>query len=74
MHIRLNFCCVIGLCFLDVSGGPTPSIIRTMKAALDTSIHLSYMKDKYIPLNYQEVFYLATLGGAEGNKIGIVSL
>lgn len=40
-----------------------------MKAALDTSIHLSYNNANYTPLNYQEVFYLATYGGAEGKNL-----
>lgn len=37
-----------------------------MKLALDASIHLSFANDNYEPLKYDEVFYLATLGGAEG--------
>ncbi|XP_034243164.1 guanine deaminase isoform X2 [Thrips palmi] len=48
----------------DVSGGPSPSILDAIRAALDTSIHVSFSKKNYRPLNYQEVFYLATLGGA----------
>lgn len=50
----------------DISGGPTPSIREVMKSALDASIHLSFANDSYEPLKYDEVFYLATLGGAEG--------
>ncbi|KAK3930206.1 Guanine deaminase [Frankliniella fusca] len=49
----------------DVSGGPSPSILDAIRAALDTSIHVSFSKKNYKPLNYQEVFYLATLGGAK---------
>ncbi|KAE8750715.1 hypothetical protein FOCC_FOCC002692 [Frankliniella occidentalis] len=50
---------------LDVSGGPSPSILDAIRAALDTSIHVSFSKKNYKPLNYQEVFYLATMGGAK---------
>lgn len=49
----------------DVSGGPTPSILDVMRAALQVSMHVSFSKKNYKPLNYQEVFYLATLGGAK---------
>ncbi|KAJ8978753.1 hypothetical protein NQ317_002158 [Molorchus minor] len=49
----------------DVAGGSSPSIVRTMKAALDTSVHISFREKNYQPLDYTDVFYLATLGGAE---------
>ncbi|XP_030759495.1 guanine deaminase isoform X2 [Sitophilus oryzae] len=49
----------------DVSGGPVPSIRQAMKSALDTSVHLSFIKDNYEPLTYDQVFCLATIGGAE---------
>lgn len=39
-----------------------------MRAAIQTSIHLSYSKDDYEPLNCYDVFYLATLGGAKGKR------
>lgn len=39
-----------------------------MRAAIQTSIHLSYSKDDYEPLNCYDVFYLATLGGANGKN------
>ncbi|XP_066139212.1 guanine deaminase [Euwallacea fornicatus] len=58
----------------DVSGGPSPSIREVMKLALDTTVNIASMKDNHKPLTYIEVFYLATLGGAEvlslDNKIG----
>ncbi|CAH0551553.1 unnamed protein product [Brassicogethes aeneus] len=58
----------------DVSGGPSPSIIQAMRSAIQTSIHISHSKEDYDPLTYCDVFYLATLGGAEAlslqNKIG----
>ncbi|XP_066253550.1 guanine deaminase isoform X2 [Euwallacea similis] len=49
----------------DVSGGPSPSIREVMKLALDTTVNIASMKDNHKPLTYTEVFYLATLGGAE---------
>lgn len=53
-------------CILDVSGGAIPSIVNAMRSAIQTSIHISYNEENYNPLNYSEVFYLATLGGAKG--------
>ncbi|XP_075231637.1 guanine deaminase isoform X2 [Lycorma delicatula] len=49
----------------DVAGGYSPSIINCMRAAMNMSIHISFLHDNHIPLNYHEVFYLATLGGAK---------
>lgn len=58
----------------DVAGGPSSSIVQAMKAALDVSVHISFQKENYTPLNFEDVFYLATLGGAEAlaleDKIG----
>ncbi|XP_014213225.1 guanine deaminase [Copidosoma floridanum] len=58
----------------DVSGGNNPLILDTMRSALQASIHLSFIKSGYKPLDYKDVFYLATLGGAEAlainNKVG----
>ncbi|KAK7872202.1 hypothetical protein R5R35_001762 [Gryllus longicercus] len=58
----------------DVSGGHTPSILDVMHSALDTSIHVFFQHKNIIPLTYHEVFYLATLGGAEAlaleNEVG----
>ncbi|KAJ8924372.1 hypothetical protein NQ315_007168 [Exocentrus adspersus] len=58
----------------DVSGGPSASVVQAMKAALDVSVHISFQKPSYVPLNFEAVFYLATLGGAEAlayeDKIG----
>ncbi|RZC33337.1 guanine deaminase, partial [Asbolus verrucosus] len=49
----------------DVAGGASPSIISAMKSAISASTHLSFTKENYTPLNYVDVFYLATLGGAK---------
>ncbi|XP_057663639.1 guanine deaminase [Diorhabda carinulata] len=58
----------------DISGGASPSIIKAMKTCLDVSIAKSFHVTEVKPLNYEEVFYLATLGGSEAlameNKIG----
>lgn len=50
----------------DVSGGEDPSILSAMRAALTTSIHISFKEENYTILDYRDVFYMATLGGAEG--------
>uniref|UniRef100_A0A069DTH7 Guanine deaminase n=1 Tax=Panstrongylus megistus TaxID=65343 RepID=A0A069DTH7_9HEMI len=49
----------------DVAGGCNPSIIDTMRSALANSLHISFHNQNHIPLNYHEVFYMATLGGAQ---------
>lgn len=55
------------MCLLvDVSGGASLSIVNSMRNAIQTSIHLSFSKEDYEPLNCYDAFYLATLGGAEG--------
>lgn len=50
--------------FLDVGGGQSPSILDSMKAALTATNNLSFIKTNYHSLDYKDVFYLATLGGA----------
>ncbi|CAK9804199.1 Guanine deaminase [Anthophora quadrimaculata] len=58
----------------DVSGGPSCSILDAMRSALDVSSHLSMIKDNYEALNFKDVFYMATLGGAAAlamdNQVG----
>lgn len=52
-----------------MAGGYSPSILDAIRNALDVSIHVSFGKDEdYEPITYHEAFYLATLGGAEGNS------
>nr|XP_033334241.1 guanine deaminase [Megalopta genalis]XP_033334242.1 guanine deaminase [Megalopta genalis] len=58
----------------DVSGGSSCSMLDAMRSALQVSTHLSFVKTDYKALNFKDVFYLATLGGATalamGDKIG----
>ncbi|XP_073971928.1 guanine deaminase isoform X1 [Rhodnius prolixus] len=49
----------------DVSGGCNPSIMDAMRSALATSRHISFHKENCTTLNFHEVFYMATLGGAK---------
>ncbi|CAG7713642.1 unnamed protein product [Allacma fusca] len=52
----------------DVSGGYSPSILEAMRHAILASKVLnitSNSSNEHVPLMYKEVFYLATLGGAE---------
>lgn len=65
----------------DVSGGNKSSILSAIRSALDVSHSLEFAKKQnikgtgrvdgpisnstYTPLNYKQVLYLATLGGAE---------
>lgn len=57
-----------------MSGGAFPSIVNAMRYAVQTSIHVSFNYEDYDPLNCYDAFYLATLGGAKGNKLGGVPL
>lgn len=65
----------------DISGGNRISILDSMRAALDVSHHINFMKKqnvkgtgqvpetpenfKYEPLDYKQAIFLATLGGAQ---------
>lgn len=45
------------MCMLDV-----------MRSALEVSNHIGFIQgDSYKPIDFVDAFYLATLGGAEGN-------
>lgn len=39
-------------------------MLDAMRSALQVSNHLSMLKNNYTPLNYKDVFHMATLGGA----------
>ncbi|XP_063230324.1 guanine deaminase [Bacillus rossius redtenbacheri] len=55
----------------DVSGGFSPSMVNAMQSAVSVSTHLSFRDgQRHAPLNYQEVFHLATLGGATALSLG----
>ncbi|KAF5304749.1 hypothetical protein FQA39_LY09526 [Lamprigera yunnana] len=53
----------------DVSGGNNLGILNEMRNAMIASTTISFQTSNYEPLNYQEVFYLATLGGAKALSI-----
>ncbi|XP_011693825.1 PREDICTED: guanine deaminase-like [Wasmannia auropunctata] len=53
----------------DVSGGASYSMLNEMRSALQVSKSLSLTRDNYTPLNYKEVFHMATLGGAKALSI-----
>lgn len=57
---------IISVLYVDVAGGQSCSILDAMRQALQVSCHLSLTKDNYEPINYKDVLYLATLGGATG--------
>ncbi|XP_063704173.1 guanine deaminase [Culicoides brevitarsis] len=70
----------------DISGGNKVGIFDVMRHALDVSQHLKFIKQQeikgtgklapteknstYVPMNYKNVFYLATQGGADSLSIG----
>lgn len=74
----------------DVSGGNRIGILDCMRSALDVSQHFNFFKKQhiqgtgkvphneanltYIPMNYKQAIFLATLGGAQtcsiDNKVG----
>ncbi|XP_065349672.1 guanine deaminase [Cloeon dipterum] len=49
----------------DMSGGYGHSIMDAMRQALSVSTCISFNKENYKPLDFQQVIHLATLGGAE---------
>lgn len=53
---------------LDMSGGYGHSLMDAMRQALSVSICISFNKEGYKPMDFKNVFYLATLGGAQGKK------
>lgn len=53
----------------DFSGGSSVSILDTMRQAIIASKVLYFQDSLYMPLNNEEVFYLATLGGAKALKL-----
>ncbi|XP_046826004.1 guanine deaminase [Vespa crabro] len=48
----------------DVAGGQSSSMVDAMRSALQVSTNLAMFKSDYESINYKEVFYMATLGGA----------
>lgn len=50
----------------DVAGGHSVSILDVMRSAIQVSTHIAFSKEAYEPMNYVDVFHLATLGGAKG--------
>jgi guanine deaminase len=57
-----------GKIFADVSGGYSPSILDAMRHAILMSKAVGMSDSDYVPLNYKDVFHLATLGGAAGRN------
>ena len=55
----------------DISGGYSPSVFNAMQVAIHTSkaLSLTVNKTDYQPLTHHEAFYLATLGGAQGQSV-----
>lgn len=53
----------------DVSGGSSCNMLEEMRSALKVSNSLAAMKENYVPLNYKDVFHMATLGGAQALSI-----
>ena len=52
-----------------MSGGYSSSILDAMRCALHTSKAVWFKRDgdpQYVPLSLDEVFYMATVGGASG--------
>lgn len=49
-----------------MSGGYGHSLMDAMRQALSVSICISFNKEGYKPMDFKNVFYLATLGGAQG--------
>ena len=58
---------------LDISAGYSPSIFNAMRVAIHASkaLSLTVNETNYQPLTHHEAFYLATLGGAQGQPAHI---
>lgn len=50
----------------DVAGGNNPSMLDTIRSAITVSNHLAHNYGNK-PLNYVDLFHLATIGGAKCN-------
>ncbi len=55
----------------DVAGGYSFSMFNEMKEVIETSKTINFVnpKEQYKPVTAEEVFYLATLGGATALSI-----
>jgi len=53
----------------DVSGGYSSSILEAMRHAFMMSKCVNFTQSDLKPLSYEELFYLATLGGAQALNI-----
>ncbi|KAF7990084.1 hypothetical protein HCN44_009027 [Aphidius gifuensis] len=57
----------------DVAGGSNPSMLDTIRSAITVSNHLAHIHENK-PLNYVDLFHLATIGGAKSlgidDKVG----
>ncbi|CAK1593970.1 unnamed protein product [Parnassius mnemosyne] len=53
----------------DVSGGDSATILDAMRRTMDVSTHLELLENMGPALNFKEVFYLATLGGAKALRL-----
>ena len=52
---------------LDVSGGESPSMLVAIRDCVKASNVVSFGKsDGFEPLSFKEAFFLATLGGSQG--------
>jgi len=49
----------------DVSAGSSYSILDEMRSALHVSNSLHLTRHDYVPIDYKDVFSMATLGGAK---------
>ena len=54
----------------DISGGYSPSMFNAMRVAIHASkaLSLNMNQTTYRPLTHHEAFYLATMGGAQGQS------
>ena len=53
--------------FKDVSGGESPSMLVAIRDCVKASNVVSFGKsDGFKPLSFKEAFFLATLGGSQG--------
>ena len=74
IHVLSTYTLSFYVIHSDISGGYSPSIFNAMRVAIHASkaLSLTINETDYRPLTHHEAFYLATIGGAQGQQSFII--
>ena len=74
IHVLSTYTLSFYVIHSDISGGYSPSIFNAMRVAIHASkaLSLTINETDYWPLTHHEAFYLATMGGAQGQQSFII--